>query len=400
VTGSPVVRAPEPSGFLPGTYGSMFIFNFTYPEGLFTGDLLWTLSGSVQEFTSTTQLTFPAWTIRERVQLRPYAEWDIHLRGIQPTLLQQRICGSDNKVPPFITDILCGHNRRNLKMESLESSLVKVKSVRFPQRFVDCDQNGNNSVPFFCEGTNPTTSVSAWGSCDIEGTAPDPEAAERACNIDCVTSQGPHAGVLCSEKTTYDAFGQFLIELPASGPPEAGLDDSLPTRMQELPVSGTSNRNGVAYGEGRDVVVWCNTNVRLRFGDATVTATGTDPALASGTLLPHRFVGTETHVAFVSDGTAAPGARCVIGEDAHTRLNVITRDAAPDLKPNCDPDDADAAAAQNCRNLRGATFDIVGHLRHLQPGRPRWALLPRDSDDLCCHPGPGLSCPTSIKACP
>ena len=58
----------EPSGYFPGTYGSMFVYNYNYPEGLDRGDLLWTLSGSVTEFSGATQMTFPAWTVRERVR--------------------------------------------------------------------------------------------------------------------------------------------------------------------------------------------------------------------------------------------------------------------------------------------------------------------------------------------
>jgi hypothetical protein len=36
----------------------------------------------------------------------------------------------------------------------------------------------------------------------------------------------------------------------------------------------------------------------------------------------------------------------------------------------------------------------------VQPARPRWLVTPRYADDLCCHPGPGLSCPAPIKPCP
>ena len=41
----------------------------------------------------------------------------------------------------------------------------------------------------------------------------------------------------------------------------------------------------------------------------------------------------------------------------------------------------------------------IGHLRQVQPARPRWVMLPRDQDDLCCHPAAGLSCPKPIKQC-
>jgi hypothetical protein len=75
-------------------------------------------------------------------------------------------------------------------------------------------------------------------------------------------------------------------------------------------------------------------------------------------------------------------------------------DAVPGLKLACNPNDADPAAAQQCRFLQGARYDLTGHLRQVQPARPRWMIIPRDLDDLCCRPGPGLQCPDPIKPCP
>jgi hypothetical protein len=77
----------------------------------------------------------------------------------------------------------------------------------------------------------------------------------------------------------------------------------------------------------------------------------------------------------------------------------VFRDALPDLVLDCREDDADAARAANCKALHAATFDIVGHLRQVQAARPRWTVLPRDADDICCHPGPGLDCPAQVQKC-
>jgi hypothetical protein len=49
--------------------------------------------------------------------------------------------------------------------------------------------------------------------------------------------------------------------------------------------------------------------------------------------------------------------------------------------------------------MHSVTFDVVGHLRQIQPARPRWMVMPRDADDLCCHPGTDGQCPRPIKAC-
>ena len=135
----------------------------------------------------------------------------------------------------------------------------------------------------------------------------------------------------------------------------------------------------------------------MKFGNDLVVATAGDTLVAANTRFDHLLTGTETHLALMTDGAVT--AQCQVAQNPRTRINVVTKDAIPELKPNCDPNDADAAAAKQCQNLRGATFDVVGHLRHLQPGRPRWVVLPRDRDDVCCYPGPGLECPAPIQPC-
>ena len=136
-------------GYSPGTYASMFVYNYNFPDNLDEGDLLFTLSGGIQEFTSTTQLVFPSWTVAERVRRLPEDQWNKWLQFARPYDLNARTCGQDNAATPFLTDSLCGHNRRNMKMESLESALVRVRRVRFPQKFQNCDFNANGQVPFF-----------------------------------------------------------------------------------------------------------------------------------------------------------------------------------------------------------------------------------------------------------
>jgi hypothetical protein len=107
-------------------------------------------------------------------------------------------------------------------------------------------------------------------------------------------------------------------------------------------------------------------------------------------------------VAFLLDGPVADGSQgvCTVSVNSRTRINVMTRDAIPDLQVDCDEHDADANKAQQCLNLHGATFDVVGHLKQVTAARPRWQVMPRDADDVCCRPGPGLECPKPIKSCP
>lgn len=399
------VRVPEPNGKQPGTFGSIFIYNYSFPEGLDPGDLLWSLSGSVQEFTGTSQLTFPSWTVRERVRQLPEAQWNKYLKMVPIPEISLRTCGLDNNVNPFVTDDLCGQNRRNLKLESLESALVKVRNVRFPQRFVSCDRDGDGSVPFFCETPKQVDgqTVWTWSECGqsegSESTLTALQKEELACNINCVTSQGEHAGTVCAERTTYTGFGQFVMEMAGPGPREALLDDSLPARVEKRAVVANSAVHNKAYPVGTDLRFFCNTDVRLAFGGPAVVADENSVLVPANTRFDHTMLAGETNVAIKGEGTLAADPLCQIGRNARTRINVVTKDAVPELLPDCDEADPNAERAAECRNLRGATYDVQGHLRQLQPGRPRWVIQPRDKDDICCRPGPGLSCPKPLQQC-
>ncbi len=380
--------------YLPGTYGHMFIYNYSFPDGLDQGDLLWTLSGSVQEFTSTTQMTFPSWSIAEKVRKLPPEQWNKWLQYAPPAEINNRTCGSENVLPAFLTDQLCGHNRRNLKMESLESGLVKVKNVRFPTDFTNCDFNADFRVPFFCDTKDGATWI--WGSCAFAPAPPEPPAdtIERVCNSDCVIGTGAWAGKICSERSTYVGFGQFVVEMNPPGDATWGFDESVPMRVQHFEATATAARPGTGYAAGVELNLGCDAETHVAFGNASVVASATDLLLPARTPLKHVLTGEETTVSVI--GTA----KCWVAQNFHNRINLVTKDALPELQPDCRLDDPDGAKAKQCQYTRGATFDVTAHLRHLQPGRPRWALLPRDADDVCCHPGSGLECPRPVKPCP
>lgn len=421
--GGTITRSPEPDGFLPGTYGSIYVYNYSFPEGLYPGDRLNSLAGSIQEFTSTTQLTFPSWSIAESVRLLPETEWNKWLGQVKPADISARTCGLDDAFVPFLTDLTCGQNRRSLKLESLESGLVKLRGVKLPEVFARCDQNGDQSVPFFCEtrftaGGCPTACEGAtpycnivtqkcqatdwgWGDCGASATAPEAQVLrdERRCYVECIAGQGPYAGKVCTERSNFIGFGQLAVELPAPGPAAAGLDASLPKRTVEVAIAASSVRPTQSFSEGREIRLFCDAPVRVKFGDAAVLATASSQQLGAKTVLEHTFGPGETHLAFLSDGDLPAGAKCYLSENPHLRIQVVLRDAIPDLNVECSVDDANAEAAESCRNLRAATYDIVGHLRHVQPGRPRWLVMPRDVDDVCCHPGPGRACPKPLKPC-
>lgn len=404
------------SSYSPGTFGSVFVFNFSFPEGLNQGDLLFSLSGAVQEFTSTTQLTFPAWTIAERVRLLPPAQWDKWLRLVPPVEINYRLCGHDNVFSPFITDVLCGQSSTNLKLESLEAALVKVRGVKFPDRFVNCDFDASGSVPFFCNRTDRVNNmtVRSWGNCDFDmPPAPEPEndARERVCTQNCTLGRGPDAEQVCAEESTFIGFGQYSVELAPPGPRWANLDDSNPLRISERPVSPMVLDGGVVptrfgglrldpgpsgYEAGTFIAAVCDVPVRWRSGDATVLVSDQDPLLDARTVLKTRLAPNAD--TFAVTPTAASG-RCFVSINPRTRLNLDTKDAIPELNPDCRVDDPDPEVARQCRFTKGATYDIVGHLKQVQPARPRWIVLPRDPDDVCCYPGPGLECPRPLRAC-
>ncbi|QSQ27803.1 hypothetical protein JY651_24150 [Pyxidicoccus parkwayensis] len=390
-------QTAEPDGYYPGRFNSIYIYNYSFPEGIDPGDLLWTVAGSVQEFTATTQLTFPSWSVREHVRLLPQAEWDKYLKLAPPVEINGRRCGYSSTL--YITDPLCGYSYGNYKMESLESSLVKVRRVRFPEMFQSCDANGNGTVPFFC----PNPSAGTWGACGTD-TPGDPDVPERQCNIDCTLGIGQFAGKLCAEKNTYDSFGQFVVEMNPSGAAEAGLDASVAGRVQSIVATVDGNPDTVNWVSSKaltpeyNVNVWCDKAAFLRFGDTSLPNTANTP-LAAQTRLTQKLTATQTNMWVSAQDESKGTVTCKVGVDARTRINLVTKDAVPDLVVNCRTDDPDSTKAQQCQFLHAATFDVVGHLRQVSAARPRWMLLPRDQDDLCCYPGPGMECPKPIKPC-
>jgi hypothetical protein len=305
----------------------------------------------------------------------------------------------DDKLAPFLTDQLCAQNKASLKMESSESGLVVLRNVRFPTEFAACDFNGDGAVSFFCEQPDAQGNY-FWGACIFDGT-PEPanDRAERECYQSCHVQAGVHAGQVCSERTTFAAFGQYVVELSPPGLASSGLDDSLPRRSQLVTVPGDPGGSVrvTGYAPGDELALSCTGDAHYRPGAGLVTAGAGDPLLAFPAWRRLTLGPGETSVAFSGAGAAVT---CSVGRNVHSIINLVTKDAVPELNPDCRADDPDPALAAQCVALRAATFDVTGHLRQVQPARPRWLVTPRYAEDLCCHPGPGLSCPAPIKPCP
>lgn len=396
--------------YLPGHFGQLFVYNYSYPDGLGQGDLLYGLAGGVQEFTSTTQLTFPSWTIGESVRTLPPESWDKWLRSVSVVELGARICGSDNARTPFLTDQLCGHVRRNLKMESLESALVAVRRVRFPETFARCDFDADGETPSVCEQRVDNRWV--WGSCSFDTQESEGDRRERECVQACLFGTGPSAERRCADASTFLAYGQFPVEMAPPGPARFGLDESLPARIQRLTLAPTTRPDG-GPGGGEDggspaepssgwptgalLNVVCDVPARLRTSSAPPAEPTSERLLEPGVSARVRLGADEDGI-FLS-AVEAPGA-CWISVDGRMLINLVTKDALPSLQPDCREDDADAERSGDCRAMHAATFDVVGHLRHVQAARPRWLVLPRGPEDVCCHPGPGHPCPRGVRTCP
>ncbi|MDQ3266791.1 MAG: hypothetical protein M3Y59_24590 [Myxococcota bacterium] len=392
-TSDPVMPLPEPTGFLPGTYGSIYVYNYSHPDGLDVGDLLFAVTGSMQEFTSTTQLTFAAWNIKEKVRMQADPSlWNKWLDQVPVNDITLRTCGLG---APYITDTLCANSRRNLKMESLESTLVRISHAKLPTAYAACDRNADGKVEFFCDYRDDFTGERLWGQCPF-GPPSGPAAEETQCYIDCTNSLGQYQQTVCTERTAYSNFGQLTVELAGIGPEEAGLDESI-GQIATLSTTAAAVRS-TAFQAGQQLNAFCDAPVHYKLGDATVTATTGDPLLAASTLAqPFLQIGA-TSLSLLSADPAVT-ATCKLGVNRRTRLLTVLKDVAPDLVVECSPSNPDAAAAEQCRFLQGATYDIVGHLRQVQPARPRWMLIPRDLEDVCCHPGAGLQCPAPIEPC-
>ncbi len=352
ISRTPCSTRGQCASYSPGTFGSMFVFNFSFPDGLNQGDLLFSLSGAVQEFTSTTQITFPAWTIADRVRLRPPDEWERWLKFAPPVEINYRLCGHDNVFSPFVTDALCGQSTSNLKLESLESALVKLRGISLPGRFETCDFDASNSVPFFCNRTDQDefgNTLRSWGNCDF-GTPPAPEPAndkrERECVQNCTLGRGPSGPSSCSERATFVGFGQYSVELAPPGPAWANLDDSSPNRVTSTPVTIAVD-GGVAlarpsritgllvgveagYEAGTYAVTVCDVPVRWRLGDNTVVAADTDPLLEARTVFKFRSAPGQDSISLRP--TTASG-RCYAAINPRTRINLQTKDAIPELNP-------------------------------------------------------------------
>lgn len=321
-------------------FGHLFVYNFSYPDDLALGDCLKTITGTVQEFSGNTQVTFPSWTKNDRYvtdeSLIPdpvemvfdpekssvvYPETDdTRSNGYRLCMAYrdrstQYACTPDagelksSETLPCATNGLknnlelefvhCAHNWRNFDAESLESALIKFTNVKPSNKFVDCDSNGNGVVGFFnyssYDENGVNTEVYQW-RCSAEEF--DEDNADCECYRNCAIGYDPdnpeRRDLICTELNAFETYGQWIVE----------LEDML-----------------------------------------------------------------------------------------HTRINVQTGTAIPQLDPRIfDSESSGGADYSQCR------LNITGILSQTQAARPRWIIMARDSADVCASSAPG-TCPDLIAQC-
>lgn len=230
-TGFYVTDLAEPANATyPGNFGHIFVYNFSYPEGLHVGDRLEHLQGTLTDFAGNTQLTFPGWRVSDCPRVPGDDENRVRAMEREAELAVLATLEAD---PPAIDEALCtrgtnasasrlscGYSTQNLHMESLESSLVQIPEVVTPDLWVRCDFDGDGETSNFTASGTPFA-------------CPDPRDAECACVLACQTSavfpapgspfESTHAdkafdatGKTCSELTSYDTFGQYTVRIVSS----------------------------------------------------------------------------------------------------------------------------------------------------------------------------------------
>lgn len=418
---------PTRNRTLPGTYGHMYVYNYNYPDGLFTGDRVLSLTGTVQEFSGSTQLVFPSWIRKEgdpRPQDRP-----------KPVVLDF----SDPQVDPKTGAAVDGCTTASPGTHCDNGKAPTFYSLRCVQSCGDAncpagtvcidDRCGCKTTPVdSCAAAIPGAHCPGEGSL-CAGTCPEtPCAAGLWCvQHHCVDPSNPCSGVTCLPGERCN---------PSTGACECG--PSLGYRLSKT----AQYKGSPAFQkltEYMDVLfAYSNNNQEIEsLESAIVKLSNVRPATVyancdangNSNIPPFRWNSqTDVHGCFVSGGTSAwycdPNGDdtvdcecnrdCIAGlrdyadavcaeantyrtygqwliqaEDVwKTRINVSTRDAMPDFDPKTE---FTKPEYKDCR------VDITGVLRQVQAARPRWLVLARDESDVCCRPAAGVAgarCPT------
>ncbi len=222
-----------------GGYNHLYVYNYSYPEDLEVGDRLDLLSGTSQDFSGCTQISFPAWQKAVDENRRPLSIEEPLDSLIPPALVTKAMCDISNT---GANEHLCGYSKNNWTMEAIESARVRIENVRTPDVFVNCDFNGDRQVVAnWAEPGNPEAICSVaclkhngQSEFTVQEIAGSPAALADVVTLGSVVCPwessipgiDPHCKRvrigpehICSELTTMRQFGQWVVSLDdGSGP--------------------------------------------------------------------------------------------------------------------------------------------------------------------------------------
>lgn len=414
---------PTENRTLPGTYGYMYIYNYNYPDGLFTGDRVLSLTGTVQEFSGDTQMVFPSW-IRKEGYARPqdraapilldFSDAQIDATGapVDGCVAAQPGTHCDNGKAPTFYSLRC--------VQECGQGNCAAGTVCIDDQACGCKLTPVDTCAAAIPGSHCETE---GGQC--AGTCPGTPCPDDQWCVQhhCVKRDAP------CENTTCPAGERCN---PTTGACECG--PSLGYRISKTAAyKGTPAFQKVT--EWMDVLfAYSNNNQEIEsLESAIVKLSNAAPANTfvncdsngNSNIPPFRWNSqTDVHGCFVSGGTSAwfcdqagddtvdceCNRDCITGLRAYdgkvcaelntfrtygqwlvqvedkwkTRINVSTRDALPDFDPRVFAKEEYA----------GCRVDLTGVLRQVQAARPRWLILARDENDFCCRATAGARCPT------
>jgi hypothetical protein len=199
---------PAPGGGMRRCANSLFSFNFRLPEGMRPCDRLSRLSGTVQEFVSTTQMAQPSWNI-------PPDGLFTDRSGTCPipdaVVLRPRAMGEMPMSAPSLE--VLDMNDMDDALEPLENALVRVQSVVLSPNIGPRD-----AICDMAAGT--CTFAPGQSNCDLrhppgqpgDGVVNFSDPLEALCANTCQRTVG------CSEWTGWRRFGQVAIDFVANQP--------------------------------------------------------------------------------------------------------------------------------------------------------------------------------------
>ncbi|MBL8684545.1 MAG: hypothetical protein JNK05_35550 [Myxococcales bacterium] len=205
VTDTARVFCPAEGGGMRRCANSLFSFNFRLPEGMRPCDRLARLSGTVQEFVSTTQMAQPSWNIppeglfTDRSGTCPIPEAVV----LRPTAMGEMPSSAPALEVLDMSDM-------SERLEPLENAIVRLQNVVLSQNVgparASCDMAAGTCT--FGPGRS---------NCDLRGDRGDgvvnfDDPLEALCANTCQKTVG------CSEWTGWIRFGQMAVDFAQNQP--------------------------------------------------------------------------------------------------------------------------------------------------------------------------------------